>query len=80
MEERFLSRGRVWACSRAVGGTREIGVGTGVNLPHYTAGVRLTVIDHAPRMFSEARGLAKELGIAASIAEGDAGRLTVVAT
>lgn len=88
LEERFLRRGRVWACSRAVGDTLEIGVGTGANLPHYPAGVRLVAIDHAPRMVAEARGRAQELGMAATIAEGDAGHLvyadasfdTVVAT
>ncbi|WP_026930092.1 class I SAM-dependent methyltransferase [Glycomyces tenuis] len=46
---------REWVCSQARGRTLEIAVGTGLNLPWYPAGVRLTGIDFSPAMLERAR-------------------------
>jgi len=36
---------RGWACSKAMGDTLEVAIGTGLNLPHYPRHVRLTGVD-----------------------------------
>ena len=64
--------GRRWACSQATGDVLEIAIGTGRNLPHYRAGVRLTGIDISPAMLDVARQRARELGIEADLRTGDA--------
>lgn len=46
---------RSWACSRAVGDTLEVAVGTGLNLPLYGPQVQLTGIDLSPEMLQVAR-------------------------
>jgi ubiquinone/menaquinone biosynthesis C-methylase UbiE len=71
--ERILfADGRQWACSRAEGDVLEIAVGTGRNLEHYPAGVRLTGIELSEEMLAIARRRARELGVEADLRQGDA--------
>jgi hypothetical protein len=41
----FGTEHRAWACSQATGDTLEVAIGTGLNMVHYPAAVRLTGID-----------------------------------
>jgi len=66
---------RAWVCGRATGRVLEVAVGTGLNLPHYPAGVDLTGIEQAPAMLARARDRAAALGIDADLRDGDAHRL-----
>lgn len=68
----FGSEHRGWACSRAAGSTLEVAIGTGLNLPNYPPGVRLTGIDITREMLARARDRAATLGIPVSLSEGDA--------
>jgi ubiquinone/menaquinone biosynthesis C-methylase UbiE len=63
---------RRWACSRAVGNTLEVAVGTGLNLPHYPPSVRLTAIDLSPEMLDLARARARAVDRAVALQEADA--------
>lgn len=47
-ERALFADGRAWACAPARGQVLEVGVGTGRNLNHYPAGVKLTGIDLRP--------------------------------
>jgi ubiquinone/menaquinone biosynthesis C-methylase UbiE len=74
---RFFERvqfggGRQWVCSRAAGDVLEVAVGTGLNLPYYPAGVRLTGVDLSPGMLALARERAAELGREIQLREADA--------
>lgn len=72
-ERHFLGQdNRSWACQRAHGDVLEVAVGTGLNLPHYPDGVRLTGIDLSPDMLDIARARADELGRDIDLREGDA--------
>lgn len=62
---------RAWVCSRATGRTLEVGIGTGLNLPHYPAGVDLSGIDLSPKMLRHARTRAAGLGLDVELREGD---------
>ncbi|MFJ6675024.1 class I SAM-dependent methyltransferase [Actinosynnema sp. NPDC091369] len=64
--------GREWVCRRAAGDVLEIAVGTGLNLPHYPPGVRLTGLDFSPAMLDRARARAAALGLDVALREGDA--------
>ncbi len=64
-----------WACSRAEGDTLEIGIGRGRTLPHYPSHVRLSGIELSPVSLRVAAHRARELGIKASLLEGDANAL-----
>jgi len=66
---------RDWICGRASGDVLEVAVGTGLNLPRYPAGVRLTGVDFSPGMLDLARDRARQQGIAADLRLGDAQRL-----
>jgi ubiquinone/menaquinone biosynthesis C-methylase UbiE len=68
----FGTEHRGWACSQAVGDTLEVAIGTGLNLPHYPADLRLTGLDLTPEMLALARTRAREMGRAIALAEGDA--------
>ena len=68
----FGAEHRVWACSRANGNALEVAIGTGLNLPNYPPGVRLTGIDLTPEMLALARTRADDLGILVTFCEGDA--------
>jgi ubiquinone/menaquinone biosynthesis C-methylase UbiE len=74
---RFLERvqfggGRQWVCSRACGVVLEVAVGTGLNLPYYPAGVRLTGVDLSPAMLAVAGDRATRLGVEVALLEADA--------
>jgi ubiquinone/menaquinone biosynthesis C-methylase UbiE len=64
--------GREWVCSQAGGDVLEVAVGTGRNLPHYPAGVRLTGIDLSPAMLSIARQRAADLDLDVELQTADA--------
>lgn len=64
-------RARQRLLARATGDVLELGIGTGLNLPHYQTGVRLTGIDIAPRMLDRARRRAAALGRDATLEVAD---------
>lgn len=78
--ERWLlgTHHRPWACSRAVGRTLEVAIGTGLNLSHYPPGVHLTGVDLTPEMLALARERSADLGVSATLTEGDAQALPFV--
>jgi len=91
IEQRFLAGGRQWVCSRAVGETLEIAIGTGANLPFYPASVMVTGVDWSPAMLREAEGPARaaaaagrevdlQVADAAALPFGDGSFDTVVST
>jgi ubiquinone/menaquinone biosynthesis C-methylase UbiE len=53
---------REWACSRAIGRTLEVAIGTGLNVAHYPNGVDLTGLDLSPDMLELAEARSKSLG------------------
>jgi ubiquinone/menaquinone biosynthesis C-methylase UbiE len=74
MSERLarMDEGRRWVAERAAGDTLEIGVGTGLNLAHYPADVRLTGVDLSPAMLALARRRAQDLNRHVELLEADA--------
>lgn len=66
---------RDWVCSQAVGDVLEVAIGTGLNLAHYPAEVRLTGIELSPAMLDIARERAIALPREVDLREGDAQRL-----
>lgn len=68
----WFGGGREWVCSRAEGDVLEIAVGTGLNLPFYPEGVRLTGVELSPNMLAVARERAADLGVDADLREADA--------
>src|SRR5947209_13702887 len=71
--ERGLFRDtRPWIGGRAIGEVLEVAVGTGLNLPHYPAGIRLTGVEVSPAMLALAEDRAAGLGIDADLRTGDA--------
>jgi ubiquinone/menaquinone biosynthesis C-methylase UbiE len=87
-DRRLFRDSRAWVCGRAGGDTLEVAVGTGLNLPHYPPGARLSGVDFSPAMLAVARDRAGALGRDVDLRVGDAQRLpypdgrfdTVVAT
>jgi len=76
-EMRFFDRvlfgdSRPWVCSQAIGDTLEVAIGTGLNLPLYPPGIRLTGIDYSPAMLAVAKQRAHELGRDVDLREADA--------
>jgi ubiquinone/menaquinone biosynthesis C-methylase UbiE len=71
-ERVLFGGGREWVCSQARGDVLEIAIGTGRNLPHYPAEVRLTAIELSPEMLSVARKRAADLGREVDLREGNA--------
>jgi ubiquinone/menaquinone biosynthesis C-methylase UbiE len=71
-ERLLLGDGRAWLCSQARGEVLEVAIGTGRNLPHYPADVRLTGLDLSPAMLEVARRRAAEMGRAVDLRVGDA--------
>lgn len=66
---------RQWVCSRASGQVLEVAVGTGLNLPLYPEGVRLTGIDLSDQMLAIARERAATLGRDVDLRQGNAHQL-----
>lgn len=60
MEHQWFPDAREWVCSRAVGETLEIAIGTGLNLRYYPDAVEITAIDQDRDMMvlAEERALA----------------------
>lgn len=75
LERRFFPDTRAWVCRRAEGDTLEVAVGTGLNLPYYSEGVRLTAVDASPDMLVLARTRARALSRTVVFAVGDASAL-----
>jgi ubiquinone/menaquinone biosynthesis C-methylase UbiE len=66
---------RPWVCAQAKGDVLDVAVGTGLNLPHYPPGVRLTGVDLSPVMLAAAAKRAADLGLAVDLREAEAERL-----
>jgi ubiquinone/menaquinone biosynthesis C-methylase UbiE len=71
-DRKVFGDSREWACSRASGSVLEVAVGTGLNLPHYPAGVTVTGIDLSDGMLDLARRRAASLDRAVTLLQGDA--------
>lgn len=71
-ERVLLGGNREWVCARATGDVLEIAIGTGLNLPHYPAGSRLTGIELSAEMLELARTRAADLGLEIDLRQGDA--------
>jgi len=63
---------RAWVCRRAVGDVLEVGIGTGLSLQHYPAGVRLTAIDFSPGMREITRRKSAQLNRPVDLRAGNA--------
>jgi ubiquinone/menaquinone biosynthesis C-methylase UbiE len=72
LERRYFPDTRAWVCGRASRETLEIAIGTGLNLAHYPADVRLTGVDHNPAALAIARGRARRQGRDLRLTEADA--------
>lgn len=63
---------RRWVCGKATGRVLEVAIGTGLNLPHYPAGVALTGIELSPAMLALACRRSAELDREIDLRVGDA--------
>lgn len=72
-DRKLFKDSRHWVCSQATGDVLEVAIGTGLNLEHYPAGVRLTGIELSPAMLRLARTRPTDLEV--DLREGDAHRL-----
>ncbi|MEV8311752.1 class I SAM-dependent methyltransferase [Streptomyces flavidovirens] len=68
----LFGESRSWVCSQATGDVLEVAIGTGLNLPLYPLGVRLTGIEWSPKMLAIARRRADDLVRTADLRQGDA--------
>jgi ubiquinone/menaquinone biosynthesis C-methylase UbiE len=71
-EKLLFAGGREWVCSRARGDVLELAIGTGRNLAHYPADVRITGIELSPAMLEIARARARDVGRDVDLRVGDA--------
>ena len=71
-ERRYFRDTRPWLAAQAEGDTLEVAIGTGLNLPHYPPGARLTGVEWSPAMLDVARRRAKDLGVEIDLRVGDA--------
>lgn len=67
-----LDGGRCWVCRRARGDVLEVGIGTGLSLPHYGEQIRLVGVDATPDMLAIAAVRAAELARDVELRIGDA--------
>jgi ubiquinone/menaquinone biosynthesis C-methylase UbiE len=74
-DRRLFGDSREWACGQASGDVLEVAVGTGLNLPNYPGGVRLTGLDLSAGMLDLARDRARTLGRAVTLKQGSAHEL-----
>jgi ubiquinone/menaquinone biosynthesis C-methylase UbiE len=74
-DRKLFKDSRDWICSQATGDVLEVAIGTGLNLEHYPADVRLTGIELSPGMLKLARDRAVELSREVDLREGDAHQL-----
>jgi ubiquinone/menaquinone biosynthesis C-methylase UbiE len=72
LDRHLFGDSRDWVCSKAFGDVLEVAIGTGLNLPHYPAGVQLTGVDWSPEMLDIARRRADQLGRDVDLRQGDA--------
>ncbi|MGA8113693.1 MAG: class I SAM-dependent methyltransferase [Actinocatenispora sp.] len=72
LDRHLFAGSREWICSRAHGDVLEVAIGTGLNLPHYPAGVRLTGIEQSPEMLAVARHRAESSRHEVDLRLGDA--------
>jgi ubiquinone/menaquinone biosynthesis C-methylase UbiE len=66
---------RPWVCAQASGNVLDVAIGTGLNLPHYPPGARLTGIDLSPVMLAAAAKRAADLGLSVELSEAQAEHL-----
>ncbi|WP_410646691.1 class I SAM-dependent methyltransferase [Amycolatopsis sp. cmx-4-54] len=72
LDRKLFGDSRAWACGQATGEVLEVAVGTGLNLPLYSAGVTLTGIDLSDGMLAIARSRAERLGHPVTLRRADA--------
>lgn len=75
MEVMGARRARAGLLGRARGRTLELGIGTGLNLRYYPAGIDLTGVDISARMLARARRRAATLRLPANLEVADIQRL-----
>jgi ubiquinone/menaquinone biosynthesis C-methylase UbiE len=66
---------RAQVCAQASGDALEVAIGTGLNLPHYPLGIRLTGVDLSPAMLAAAAKRASDLGLTVDLREAEAEHL-----
>lgn len=70
-ERALFAGGRQWAAAQSAGDVLELGIGTGRNLGHYPADVRVAGVDISEEMLAIARGRARALGLDVDLRAGD---------
>jgi ubiquinone/menaquinone biosynthesis C-methylase UbiE len=68
---------RPWVCAQASGDVLDVAIGTGLNLPHYPPGTRLTGVDLSPVMLAAAATRAADLGLSVDLSEAAAEHLPI---
>lgn len=71
-DRHFFADTRDWVCSQATGDVLEVAIGTGLNLPYYPDGIRLSGVEWSPAMLAVARRRAADLGREVDLRQGDA--------